>query len=60
VKKDSQSYKIDRRMGPKQVTLEPDINFPKCTKVGWEINSREEQIQRLLLEEENIESYLIL
>lgn len=47
-------------MGPKQVTLEPDINFPKCTKVGWEINSREEQIQRLLLEEENIESYLIL
>lgn len=33
-------------MGPKQVTPEPDINFPKCTKVGWEINSGEEQIQR--------------
>jgi hypothetical protein len=46
VKKDSHSYKIDRRMGPKQVTPEPDINFPKCTKVGWEINSGEEQIQR--------------
>lgn len=47
-------------MGPKQVTPAPDINFPKGTKDGWEINPGEDQIQRLILEEENIELYIIL
>jgi len=60
MKKDSYSYKIGRRMGPKQVTPAPDINFPKGTKDGWEINPGEDQIQRLILEEENIELYIIL
>lgn len=46
-------------MGPKQVTPEPDISFQSGIKYGWEINSGKKQIQRLLLEEENIERCLI-